>query len=88
MKEGGGDDLWYCIRGEVTFIFGGELVNPEAKKNADGKTDKRELSADTIKGGEETILRPGDWLYIPAGQPHQHRASGTAYLMIIKIPKK
>ncbi len=74
-------DLWYCLEGEVKFIYGGELVEPrEVKTN--------ELKAVGIKGGSEIILKPGDWFWIPAGQPHQHSCSGTARLMIIKIPKK
>ena len=74
-------DLWYCLEGEVKFIYGGELVEPrEVKTN--------ELKAGGIKGGSEIILKPGDWFWIPAGQPHQHSCSGTARLMIIKIPQK
>ena len=34
------------------------------------------------------ILKQGDWLWIPAGEPHQHSATGTARLVIIKIPSK
>jgi len=81
-------DLWYCLEGEVTFIYGGEMVSPWYKKNSDGTEDKREVKAKEIKGGTEKILKPGDWLWIPAGEPHQHRCEGVARLIIVKIPIK
>jgi mannose-6-phosphate isomerase-like protein (cupin superfamily) len=81
-------DLWLCLEGEPTFVYGGELVEPWVKKNADGTTDEREWKAKEIRGGTKAVLKPGDWLWIPAGQPHQHLCSDTARLAIIKIPKK
>ncbi|MEK9186124.1 MAG: hypothetical protein AAB885_00905 [Patescibacteria group bacterium] len=80
-------DLWLCLEGEVKFIYGGELVEPWFKKLPDGTEDKREVKAKEIKGGTESILKPGDWLWIPAGQSHQHLCEKTARLVIIKIPK-
>jgi mannose-6-phosphate isomerase-like protein (cupin superfamily) len=74
-------DLWFCMEGEPTFIIGGELENPWLK---DG--DENELRAETIKGGDEIVLRPGDWLWAPPGCPHQHGCKTKAKLMIIKIP--
>ncbi len=82
------DDLWFCLEGEVTFIYEGELVDPWFKKLPDGSLDEREVKARQIKGGKQALLKPGDWLYIPAGQPHQHTCSKTARLVIIKIPAK
>lgn len=81
-------DLWGCLEGEVTFVYGGELVEPWAKKLADGNTDDRELKAKSIRGGTEVTLTAGDWLWIPAGQPHRHRTDKTARLYIIKIPAR
>lgn len=81
-------DLWQCLEGEVTFVYGGKMVNPWAKQLPDGGTDDREIKAKEIAGGAEVVLRPGDWLWIPAGQPHLHKAEGTARLAIIKIPVK
>lgn len=81
-------DLWQCLEGEVTFVYGGEMVAPWAKKLPDGGTDDREIKANEIRDGTEVVLRPGDWLWIPAGQPHLHRAAETARLAIIKIPAK
>ena len=79
-------DLWQCLEGEVEFIYGGELVEPWFKKLPDGSEDKREVKAKEIKNGTKVTLRPGDWLWVPAGEPHTH--SGTGRLVIIKIPKK
>lgn len=81
-------DLWQCLEGEPKFICGGEMVDPLAKKNADGTIDERELKSREIRGGTEVILKPGDWLWIPAGEPHQHFCDGTTRLIIIKIPLK
>lgn len=80
-------DLWLCLEGEVTFICGGELVDPWFSKDKDGKDKLNELKAKEIKGGTEMTLKPGDWLWIPAGEPHQHKCSGASRLVIIKIPK-
>ncbi len=80
-------DLWCSFEGEVTFTYGGELVEPRVKVRKDGTTDENELLAKEIFGGTEVVLKPGDWLWIPAGTAHQHSCAGTARLMIIKIPK-
>lgn len=80
-------DLWLCLEGEVTFVYGGELVNPQEKKNADGTINQNELKAKEIRGGETTVLNPGDWFWIPAGVSHQHFSKSVARMMIIKIPR-
>jgi len=81
-------DLWYCLEGEVTFVYGGAMVNPWAKPLPDGGVDDHEIKAKEISDGTEVMLQPGDWLWIPAGQPHLHKTDGTARLVIIKIPAK
>src|SRR3989338_383068 len=80
-------DLWQCLEGEVTFICGGELVEPKAKQNPDGTLDEREWKGKAIQDGTEMVLRPGDWLWIPPGVAHQHNCKGIARMFIIKIPK-
>lgn len=80
-------DLWCCLEGEVVFKHGGELVEARVKVRKDGTTDENELLAKEIFGGTEVVMKPGDWLWIPAGMPHQHSCADTARLMIIKIPK-
>lgn len=79
-------DLWICLSGEVEFVVGGVLVEPWAKQLPDGGIDDRELKAKILTGGERYTLREGDILWIPAGQPHLHKTSGTARLYIIKVP--
>src|SRR3989344_2530397 len=81
-------DLWIGIDGEVHFQVGGVLVEPYAKKNADGSQNDLELKAKEISGGQEYTLSEGDILYIPEGQPHVHWTdeNQTARLWIIKIP--
>jgi len=74
-------DFFICLEGKVSFVYGGQLVNPWEK---DG--DKDELRADKIQGGKEETLETGDMLFVPAGQPHHH--NGNAYLLVIKIPKR
>lgn len=75
-------DLWQCLEGEVTFICGGELVDKQLVKGGEWK-------AREIKGGTEIVLKPGDWLWIPAGEPHQHNCpDGVARMVIIKVPAK
>ncbi len=81
-------DLWLCLEGEVEFVYGGEMVNPRFKQNPDGSIDEREIKAGEIKNGTSVVLHPGDWLWIPAGQPHLHKCAGVSRLVIIKIPKK
>lgn len=83
MHEG---DLWHCLEGEVKFIYGGDMIDPWVKVNPDGTKNENEIKAKEIKGGTEVTMRPGDWLWIPAGEAHQHNCAGTARLVIIKIP--
>ncbi len=79
-------DIWHCLEGEVIFVVGGEMVDPRPKDNKDGTFDNRELKSKEIKGGTEVPMKAGDWLWIPAGEPHKHKTDGTARLVIIKIP--
>ena len=78
-------DLWQCLEGEATFVVGGEVVGVRERERADGTLNSDELTGERIEGGATYILRSGDWLWIPPGVPHQHAASGTARLAIIKI---
>ena len=75
-------DLWFSLEGETEFICGGKLIDSQVRNNSGGK----ELYGTGIEGGEKIILFPGDWLWIPAGAPHLHRAHKTSRLVIIKIP--
>ncbi len=79
-------DLWLCLEGEITFVCGGEMIEPWFGKKADGSPNENELKAKEIRGGTEIVLKPGDWLWIPVGEPHLHHTKGVARLVIIKIP--
>lgn len=85
LQEG---DLWQCLSGKVQFTYGGALIDPYIKQNADGSLNMNEQRGTGIQGGTIVTLQPGDWLWIPAGQPHQHSCVGVARLVIIKIPAK
>lgn len=79
-------DLWHCLEGGVTFVYGGRLIRPEVVRRPDGSLDDHNLKAVGIAGGTEIVLYPGDWLWIPAGQPHLHKTAGRGRLIIIKVP--
>lgn len=80
------DDFWYCIEGEVRFFVGGTMIEPRTRVAPDGTLDETEVRAKSIEGSKEILVKSGDWLWIPAGEPHQHTTEGTARLAIIKIP--
>jgi len=80
-------DLWLCLEGEARFVTDGELINPQPRRRPDGTVNNNELYASHINGGNGIVLKPGDWLWVPPGQPHQHTCDNTARLIIIKIPK-
>lgn len=72
------EDIWLCLEGAPVFVCGGELVNPK-------NTKPNEWVGDSIRGGEEIMLHPGDFLRIEAREPHQHFCpEGTARMVIIK----
>ena len=81
-------DMWYCLEGSATFLCGGELVDGQARKNADGSVNRNEWFAKAIRGGTKYEVRAGDWLWIPHGEPHQHWSTVQARMMVIKVPKK
>ena len=80
------DDLWCCIEGEVRFFVGGTMIEPRTRTTPDGTLDETEMRAKGLEGAEEILVKSGDWLWIPAGVGHQHITTGTARLVIIKIP--
>ncbi len=79
-------DFWICLEGEATFLVDGEMVEPWQRIRSDGSIDPNEVRAKNMKNAREIVLRPGDCLWIPAGQPHQHLATKTARLLILKLP--
>ena len=79
-KEG---DLWLCLEGKAEFICEGKLVEPKIIDNTSG----HEIVGKGIKNGKKFILKPGDWLWIPPGQPHMHKSDKVARMVIIKVPQ-
>jgi mannose-6-phosphate isomerase-like protein (cupin superfamily) len=57
-------DHIFIQEGEASFIVGGTAV--DAKVTAPG-----EKRGTAIEGGSTIIVRPGDYLFIPPGTPHQ-----------------
>ncbi len=75
-------DVWLCLEGQPTFVYGGELVDKMQVKDGEWK-------GKSIRDGTMVVLKPGDWLEISAGEPHQHNCpDGVARLVIIKVPVK
>ncbi len=58
------NDHIFVQEGSAREVTGGMAVN--AKDTAPG-----EKRGDAIKGGAETVLKPGDYFFVPAGTPHQ-----------------
>ena len=58
------NDHIFIQEGRASFIIGGIAV--DAKVTAPGEKRGTE-----IKGGTTMVVQPGDYLFIPAGTPHQ-----------------
>ena len=78
-------DLWGCLEGEAVFTCGGTLSGASPRLAPDGSPNEQELKGEKVEGGEDVTVAPGDWLWIPAGVPHQHKAERTVRMIIIKI---
>ena len=76
-------ELFYVIDGAGTLVTGGKLIE-ERRTNAEN------LSGTGIEGGVTKRVSKGDWILVPAGEPHQFpavEASGLR-LMSLHLPKK
>jgi mannose-6-phosphate isomerase-like protein (cupin superfamily) len=76
-------ELFYVIDGAGTLVTGGKLME-ERRTNAEN------LSGTGIEGGVTKRVSKGDWILVPAGEPHQFpavEASGLR-LMSLHLPKK
>ncbi|MCL9972287.1 MAG: cupin domain-containing protein [Candidatus Pacebacteria bacterium] len=78
-------DLWIVLKGNPTFTVGGAMIGATPQTLPDGTLNDMELTGTSIEGGTDYTLSPGDMLYIPAGDPHSHKAVGTVRMYIIKI---
>ena len=77
------DDLWLCMEGEASFVCGGRLIEP-----IEQVPGELTFLAPSIVEGKVVNLKKGDWLLIPAGQPHQPVTSLSASLAIVKLPAR
>ena len=73
-------DVLVITEGQVTFVYGGTVVG--GKTSAPGET-----RGDSITGGTEVNLGPGDILHVPAGIPHQMKVAAGAKLtyFVVKV---
>ena len=57
-------DFYVVVAGNATLVSGGKMVNGAT-------TAPGEVRGDSIQGGEDTKLKKGDIVHIPANIPHQ-----------------
>lgn len=73
-------DLFYVISGAATLVTGGTVCG--ARTIGPGET-----RGDSIEGGCAQELRPGEFVHVPAGTPHQFLVSAekTVTCLVMKI---
>jgi mannose-6-phosphate isomerase-like protein (cupin superfamily) len=73
-------DFYVVVDGNATLVSGGHMVNGAT-------TAQGEVRGDSIQGGEETKLKKGDIVHIPANIPHQLVLSkgDTFQYFIVKV---
>lgn len=76
-------DLFLGVEGELAFTLGGAFNRGEWREHAPGSG---EWKKDDVESGKTFVLKPGAWLWIPAGVPHQNGcADGVAKAWVIKL---
>ena len=75
--------LIVVLSGAATLVTGGKIVRP--RTNAQGQT-----LGDSIEGGVEQQLRPGDVVHVPAAIPHQLLVAcdKSIALLVVNIPEE
>jgi mannose-6-phosphate isomerase-like protein (cupin superfamily) len=73
-------DFYVVVAGDATLVSGGKMVNGAT-------TAPGEVRGDSIQGGQETKLKKGDIVHIPANIPHQLVLSkgDTFQYFIVKV---
>ena len=71
-------DYYFGVRGNATFVIGGEVVNPEERP-------RKQIVGTSIKGGTTRALKPGDIIHVPPSTAHQIIISPDAPYMYILI---
>lgn len=79
--HGNADDIFIVQSGEAELVTGGSLVSP--RQEAPG-----EWRAPGIQNGQRARLAPGDFVYIPAGLPHQVIAGRELLYFVIKVAEE
>jgi mannose-6-phosphate isomerase-like protein (cupin superfamily) len=57
-------DFYISVRGQATFVIGGELTEAEDRP-------RKQQRGEGISGGKTHHLGPGDILHVPEATPHQ-----------------
>jgi mannose-6-phosphate isomerase-like protein (cupin superfamily) len=73
-------DFYVVVAGDATLVSGGKMVNGAT-------TAPGEVRGDSIQGGQESKLKKGDIVHIPANIPHQLVLSkgDTFQYFIVKV---
>ena len=73
-------DVFYVLAGAATLVTGGTVRG--ARIVAPGET-----RGDAIEGGASQALRPGEFVHVPAGTPHQFLVSSEKAVtcLVLKI---
>ncbi len=71
-REGSGQAEWHEKQADIMVISIGEVTMVTGGTIVDGKSTRPgEIRGESIRGGTEVKLGPGDVLHIPAKVPHQ-----------------
>lgn len=77
-------DLFLGVEGELVFALGGTFNKAEWQEHAPGSGEWKRSG---VESGRAFVLKPGAWLFIPAGTPHQNScADGVAKAWVVKVP--
>lgn len=72
-------DVIYVLSGTATFVTGGQIVGGR-------ETAPEEIRGQSISGGTERRLTPGDLLVVPHGVPHWFRdVPGPFTYYVVKV---
>ena len=74
-------DVIFVKSGEGTLVLGGTMVDPH-------QTAPGELRANSIKGGVNKKMAPGDVIHIPAKIPHQMLVPKQITFEVVKVDTK
>jgi mannose-6-phosphate isomerase-like protein (cupin superfamily) len=58
------EDLYFGVRGNATFVIGGEMVDSK-------RMPRKQMRSATIRGGAKRELHAGDVVHVPRAVPHQ-----------------